>query len=205
MKFRLTYEGRVLASGNKNKRPESKHSIRSHFSPQIEYLWKHHPALTELGQRRFSNLSAAQEGINWPHPEITGSTYLELLGDKFEQHGIKWLPLITADMKVKCSTDILLLRPHGLDISVINQGDIDGQLKTLFDSLAIPKSSKGIENGHEQPVYTLLEDDSLIHRVNLETDTILSEPDDANFAKVIITVTLTPIVGNWMTLRFSGH
>ena len=204
MKFRLTYEGRVLASGNSKTRSPDKHLIRQHFSPQIEYLWQKHPALNELTERKFYDLSSAQEGINWPHPEEGNSTYLKLLGEQYFRHGHRWLPLITPEMKVKCSTDILLLRPNGLNTNVINQGDIDGQLKTLFDALAIPRSPSGLDDNCSQPIYTLLEDDSLIHKVNLETDTILSEHTDANYAQVVITVTLTPIVGNWMTLRFSG-
>jgi integrase len=75
------------------------------------------------------------------------------------------VPLVTADMGLRCSLDILLLRPEE-DRFIFNAGDIDGQIKTLFDALRMPKDLK--ETGEvgpqqdETPFFCLLEDDKLI-------------------------------------------
>ena len=75
------------------------------------------------------------------------------------------VPLVTADMGLRCSLDILLLRPEE-DRFIFNAGDIDGQIKTLFDALRMPNDLK--ETGEvgpqqdETPFFCLLEDDKLI-------------------------------------------
>ena len=47
MEFRLTYEGRLLAASNNNKRPKHKHEIRKVLHRQLQRLWKETPHLRD--------------------------------------------------------------------------------------------------------------------------------------------------------------
>src|SRR5687767_867681 len=45
MRFRLTYDGLLKASGNQSNRPKEKWAIRRDIRPQLAELWSYHPAL----------------------------------------------------------------------------------------------------------------------------------------------------------------
>jgi hypothetical protein len=100
-------------------------------------------------------------------------------------------------MALRCSLDILLLRPEE-DRFIFNAGDIDGQVKTLFDALRMPKGvneTGGVgPEGDETPFFCLLEDDRFITEVNVTTDKLLLLPTQrdvkANDALVVIHVKL---------------
>jgi hypothetical protein len=82
------------------------------------------------------------------------------IGRTFNRAGFPFVPLVTQDMGVQCSLDILLLRPEE-DRFIFTSGDIDGQVKTLFDALRIPKTlDEAGGNGpqeDETPFFCLLE------------------------------------------------
>ena len=90
-----------------------------------------------------------------------------------------------------------LLRPNEEGF-IYEQGDIDGQLKTLFDSLRMPDSPSetgGATPGEgENPFYCLLNDDRLITEVKVSTDQLLLLPNEQevrpNDAHVVIRVKL---------------
>ena len=84
------------------------------------------------------------------------------------------------DLFLHCELDVLFLR-HGEPGSIITGGDIDNRLLTLSDGLCIPNGIKEIEYLEKQndfpindPIFCLLEDDSLISRWNVKTDRLLS-------------------------------
>ena len=62
---------------------------------------------------------------------------LRAIGEKWKRADYRLIPLVTPDMALRCSLDILLLRPEEQRF-ILTQGDVDGQLKTLFDALKIP-------------------------------------------------------------------
>ena len=85
-----------------------------------------------------------------------------------------------------------MLRPNDSK-SIIQGGDIDGRVKTIFDALSIPKNGDVLSKFPEPPdvFYTLLSDDSLISKVSIDTDELL-ELDvarDPNFAHLVIEIT----------------
>jgi hypothetical protein len=62
---------------------------------------------------------------------------------------------------------------------VANGGDIDNRLKVLLDGLRMPKSVSelggiDIDPTEENPFFVLLEDDQLITRISVTTDTLLT-------------------------------
>jgi hypothetical protein len=208
LEFRLTYEGPLLGASKGNTRARHKHDIRLALEPQLKRLWQVSPFLSELQVHRFPSFEAAVSGnvlknAAWAnHP-----TYVEHLSRANEYHNRTWLPLMGEDMGLTCGLDILFLRP-GSRGGLLNVGDIDGRLKTLFDALAIPKSGSHIPaSGSDEPTYVLLGDDRLISRVTVETDELL-EPTSPEAgqgdARLVITVRVQPLRANWLTLGFSA-
>src|SRR5438105_10912291 len=102
-------------------------------------------------------------------------------------------------LELICSIDILLLRPDPPG-KVLVSGDIDNRLKTLFDALRLPKGAQELvgydkPEVDEKPFFCLLEDDSLITHVSVETDVLLQPTGtrfDINDTRIVIAVRLRP-------------
>lgn len=195
MEFRLLYEGELPPSGNKNKRTCEKHEIRRSFHPQLRRLWSVDSNLRELAARRWV------ESVKSNFPPTTEPERFDLgvkaMGEKWSRAEFKCVPLVTPDMGLRCGLDILLLRPEE-DRFIFKAGDVDGQIKTLFDALRIPQN-KGETGGigpqaDECPLFCLLEDDTLISEVKVSTDRLLLLPGQRdvrpNDALVVIHVML---------------
>jgi hypothetical protein len=106
------------------------------------------------------------------------------IADKWERCGRGYIPLVTEEMCLRCSLDILFLRPEEPGM-IIRAGDLDNRMKTLFDALRIPSNlaEAGGENSKdgEEPIYCLLEDDRLISEVHITTDHLLMLPHSKEF------------------------
>lgn len=124
------------------------------------------------------------------------------IGKLWSRIGYEFVPLVTNEHALRCAIDITLLRPEE-DRFIFHTGDIDGQLKTVFDALRIPENSE-IHNmapqADESPFFCLLQDDRLISEVRVNSDQLLLLPGHrevkANDAFVIIHVRL-----NYKTAR----
>lgn len=197
MKFRLTYQGTLLVGNDSGRiqgaRANHKHEIRKAFHRQLKRLWEVHPFLSQgLG-----NQEADERAIVLGRPPNEHSA--GVLSEKFQVNNHRFVPLVTKESGILCSVDVLFLRsdPPG---SVIRSGDIDNRLKTLFDGLTMPTDANQLgqyqqPDADENPFFCLLEDDCLITRASVETDTLLdpvSESSTVNDARVILTITATP-------------
>jgi hypothetical protein len=111
---------------------------------------------------------------------------------------------------MRCEIDILFLRPDPPG-KLLQSGDIDNRLKTVFDALKMPSSldeagGKGPQED-ESPFFVLLEDDKLISSVSIKTDTLL-EPtssamtNDISDARLVIHVRFWPIRATWSNIDF---
>lgn len=191
VEFRLTYEGLLLGSGNKKPRADHKHAIRRVFHRQIKRQWEYHRALASMGSE-----------------QAEGGTFIEARANLNARYGYRFVPLVTEGSELLCALDILFLRP-GVHGGVIhNNGDIDNKLKTLFDALQIPKDASGLTqpSDDEDPFFCLLQDDKLITHVAVETDNLLapvSQPENDNDARLIITVKLSPYVWTFANAPFA--
>jgi hypothetical protein len=178
MEFRLLYEGVLNSSGGANTRPHEKHAIRRSFHPQLRRLWHVQSNLRELADRYWVST------ISGSPPPTTPEERLELgiaeLGRRWERAGFQIVPLITPNVKLRCSLDIVLLRPEE-DRYIFRRGDIDGQVKTLFDALRMPEDlgeTRGIgPQDDENPFFCLLQDDRLISEIRVTTDQLLVLPN----------------------------
>jgi hypothetical protein len=90
---------------------------------------------------------------------------------------------------------ILFLRPEEPGL-LINSGDLDARLKTVFDALRMPANldETGGEGPAEKenPFFVLLEDDKLVTEVRMTTDKLLFPYKTANDALLVIHVKLKP-------------
>ena len=196
MEFKLTYAGQLRAASS----AKHKHEIRKAFHPQLKLLW----SATFLKEMEDPLPTAP-----WRDASANYIPRTEALASKFSRSNYHFIPLVTRDLTLLCGLDILFLRedPPG---SIIQSGDIDNRIKTLFDALRMPSGASelggyDIPDQGEDPFYCLLEDDSLITRVAVETDILLqpiSSPPDTSDCRLVITVKLRPHEGSWGNIDF---
>lgn len=192
MEFRLTYEGPIRATqrdsrpGQPSRHIENKHLIRVAFHKQLRRLWSVVPAL-QPQNGGFLTIGVPQRAIT-----------KEALAEKHHQYGFSFVPLVTQELDLLCSLEILFLRPDRPG-ELIWAGDIDNRLKTLLDAMRIPEPAEEYTSRQpaedEEPFFCLLEDDKLITRVSVETDRLLqptSANSDASDARIVVTVKVTP-------------
>ncbi len=201
VEFRLLYQGELLPSGNNNRRAREKHEIRRTFHPQLRRLWNVEKNLRQLAIMRATHYKDdVRPESERPTPKNQDEAFdlgMQAMGLNWSRAGFRFIPLVTEDMVLRCSLDILLLRPEEKKL-IFESGDIDGQVKTLFDALRLPKDASETVNAvpdqDENPFYCLLEDDRLITDVRVTAEKLLLLPSEreikANDAFVVIHVTL---------------
>jgi hypothetical protein len=203
--FRLTYAGRLLGASRSNTRADHKHELRKHFHVQLQKFWF---STTLLSQRMHGGWDV-ESFLGFD--ENNQRPYKDHLREKFQLGGFCFIPLITQELALSCSIDILFLRP-GPQGMLMQAGDIDNRLKTLFDALRCPQTSDELAGDKPeadgQEIFCLLEDDKLITRVSVNTDTLL-EPINGNFgendARLVIEVNSTPLRSSIENLDFIGN
>jgi hypothetical protein len=135
-------------------------------------------------------------------PEDAFTSYDKTVADKFTYHGYSFLPIVTDELFLRCALEILFLRPEDTNM-ILQMGDIDGRIKTIFDSLRMPKVEEAsqLENTFpptedEKPMYCLLQDDKLVSEVKVTTDQLLLLPGAAelkvNDSFLVINVKVKP-------------
>lgn len=95
-----------------------------------------------------------------------------------------------------------MLRPSSPG-DLVNKGDIDNRLKTLLDALSAPAQPTQVSDEmrvttEENPMHVLLEDDSLITRMNVETERLLAPPsaDEVRLSIRVTTRVAKSMLGN---------
>jgi hypothetical protein len=155
MQFTLFYRGPLKS----NARPKDKHELRRRFHAQLKLLWSN-PPLNEYEQ------------CLQPKSATNEASLLKTVG------AFTFAPLVSESARMVAELEIKLLWPQAQGSIITSGGDIDNRLKTLFDALKIPSEPTALPPGtlpqsDEQPFFCLLEDDSLITRVTVETDRLL--------------------------------
>lgn len=200
VEFRLTYEGLLFGSaqdalaGQPVGRAAHKHAIRKGFHKQLKQFWEINPYLKHGYPVKFDwkSQSIPKGGVTY------GCSIAENVAAKYQRCGFRFVPLVLEEYSLICSLDILFLRPDRPG-ALLKSGDIDNRLKTLFDALRMPKNSdetgSATPDADEDPFYCLLEDDSLITHVAVETDVLLQPTgaqQDPNDCRLVISVKLRP-------------
>ena len=195
VEFTLTYRGKLPSqkSGG-GSRVNEKHEIRLQIHHQLMSLWRDHPGLR-----------------SWNDQDEAGQTHIEVLANRYERCGRRFVPLVTEDGGLACSLNILFLRrdqPGGL---VFSGGDIDNRIKTLLDALQVPDHCDQIPKewsagNDEDPLCCLMEDDKLINDLSVTTDRLLSPVEDGeSLHDVVLFIRVkTTIVNNLTTFSIGG-
>lgn len=201
MEFRLLYSGELKGASRNNTRPDMKHDIRRSFHPQLRRLWNTNRSLGQLAANRnvkiWMDKHPEIEGYRLADKDLRRQAGLETISYNWERNGYNFIPLVTKAFVLRCKIDILFLRPEE-DSYVMQGGDLDGRLKTVFDALRLPanlQEAGGIgPQEDETPFFCLLEDDKLISDVSVTTDQLLVLPKERNIkpndAFLVIHVTL---------------
>lgn len=153
MKFKLLYYGDILT--NPKKRAQHIADIRMQFHPQLKKLLKYKP---------WDNLTRFMAPDAAKSPVITRH-----IG------GIDWNPIITPNLKMIAELDILLMHP---EIVGVPRSDIDNRVKTILDGLRCPQNEHEIGQNTPRdigPIYTLLDDDHLVTKLNVNTSHLLMD------------------------------
>ncbi len=178
LEFRLIYDGQLLGAGKNDTRSLHKHEIRKVFHNQLFDLWAKNHSLNAWELNNEQNIRERA---------------CVVLANRFVFNGIRFVPLSWDGLGLACKLDILMLRPDQPGQTLMQSGDIDNRLKTLFDALRLPKMGEQcpVEDS-PNPFFCLLEDDSLINHLSVTTDMLLGASHKNN-VRLIITVTMWPI------------
>jgi hypothetical protein len=179
MQFRLLYEGPLQS--RRNVSIADIHTIRIALHPQLKALWQHGPLS--------DNTRILRETC--PPGEVA---ILE------RSNGILFSPLITQKNNLSCELAITFLRQQHPGQLLGEGGDMDNRLKTLFDALRKPSGQEAQQASitalpNDEPIHCLLQDDSLVTKVSVETDRLLrpvASPFDL-VAIIQVTVAVTRI------------
>ncbi len=196
MRFRLTYDGMLRSSSN-DPRLEEKWSIRKHLQPQLAELWDTHPALQGHAMGYGGPLTIDMTTLDPDVPIRLQQNKERLQGYRatVAGHPHTFLPLVRSELLLTCSLDILFLRKDSPG-SVVQAGDLDNRLTTLFDGLRMPRDKNemaSVETLGANPFHCLLEDDKLVTSLTVRTDRLLSRPNaDKNEVRLIMDVIVSP-------------
>jgi len=109
-------------------------------------------------------------------------------------------------MKTVAELEVHVLRPEPPGSLLTQGGDIDNRLKTLFDSLTMPRHLNQLPSGvfptpDETPFFSLLEDDNLVTSVTVHYDQLLEPVSDSSQVDLTVRVQIRALMrlwGNWI-------
>lgn len=174
LEFKLIYRGRLPAVSRNSTRAKEKHQIRKLFHKQLKQLWSIQPPMSHW----MTQVVPAKSS-----PTNEDATVMEIIAHKYTRLGYRFVPLITEERSLGAELDILFLRrdPPGQVVSSAG-GDLDNRLKVLFDAFRIPSFDPEVAGfeveADENPFFVLLEDDSLISKITISTDRLLTPLED---------------------------
>jgi hypothetical protein len=186
MRFTLTFDGELPSNGDR----KEKWDIRKQFHPQLEELWRTDHALKDAERNRIiprNVLWSVAERYHGSDDYTNTSGWLNALSsvDKVDlcesitRGGRQFKPLVRETFALKCALKIVFLRKEEPG-RVYQEGDLDNRLKTLFDALAVPDNQQVLDDPTlSDPICCLLEDDSLITRIDVDTRRLLSRPNSS--------------------------
>ena len=169
VEFHLLYSGELHVDGDR----KEKHGIRKAFHPQLRRLW-----LTDRLLRMKARNAGAGAYVDSDEDVIPRG--FAAMGSNWNRNGFNFVPLVTSGVVSRCSLDILFLRVEEKNY-ILQGGDIDGRIKTLFDGLRMIRDANELPRGtkpeeDEKPFFCLLEDDKLISEVRVNADQLLQLP-----------------------------
>jgi hypothetical protein len=186
MRFTLTYDGDLAATGNKSRAKrvaEKKWYIRKHFHPQIAELCQTHSVLkhaiggTWIPKQGIFGITQVHHSKDGGYPNPQRQPGYQNLYEPITVGKRRFLPIVRESMALVCGLKVLFLRKEEPGNLILQGGDLDNRIKTLFDGLRVPSEGEIIEDDEStDPILCLLENDSLITSFDIKTDRLLSTP-----------------------------
>lgn len=208
MRFRLVYKGPLSGTGNSSKKPDQVRDIRDKIHPQLEFLWGSHSALHRLRQTAVVStgpgvdLALTDGPFAQPRDKIKSPLREHEidLSAPIREVGKTYVPLIRKSLSLNCHLNILFLRQEDPGSLVLQGGDIDNRIKTLFDALRKPEPDTALQYPQQyDPLYCLLESDTLISGFDVDTDRLLlPQTNEQNEVHLVIEVIVRVLkIGPW--------
>jgi hypothetical protein len=193
MEFTLHYRGPLKAATGRNKRKDHKHDLRRHFHKQLKELWK------------LPQLSEFRDSLIVPEPDaVETRTLLRRVGQ------YNFAPLIGSYFHLVASLELVMLRAEPEGRIFVRSGDIDNRLKTLLDALKVPNDEAALPDNvspssAESPFFCLLEDDSLVTNVDIQTAHWLEpEVQDSDEVVLLLHIRTKPTRVTWGNMGLEG-
>ncbi len=207
MRFRLVYRGSLPASANSSKKPDYVRTIRDQFHPQLDLLWKTHRALKTLrqsgrvpdGTTQYMGTMRSPFDPDFEPSHPVPSGWVDLTAP-ISEGGKSYTPLVRKSLDLTCSLEILFLRQEAPGELILQGGDLDGRIKTLFDALRMPSVDVAARYPQAQDhTYCLLENDTLISSFEVDSDRLLlPETNHQHEVLLVIEVSINVIrLGSW--------
>jgi len=202
VEFRLLYEGPLAAAANERARSMQQHHLRRQFHQQLRRLWSTHPNLLRLAQQ----VGAEATSRAGQPASRTDDDHLSFVRAGWSQLAVQWsrlgynfLPLATLELQLRCSVEILFLRPIQSG-ELIHAGDLDPRVKILLAALRLPNSANEVAASSptpdEHPFFCLLQDTMQITEIKVSTDDLPLHPYERDLRAgdvfLGVTVRLTP-------------
>lgn len=192
VEFTLYYQDRVKANGDR----KHKHRIRQCLHRQIKELWNQ-PPLNEHRSLIDPSYEPIGIGGNVIVTEYERPSVVRSVGS------YNFASVVSSEIHLVADLTITYLRP-GPPGALVQGGDIDNRMKTLLDALKIPTNTdlpdKGPPLPDQDPLFCLLEDDSLITGLIVKTDS-LPDPDfPPTEVILLIHVRTRPTIGTYVNL-----
>jgi hypothetical protein len=203
MKFTLIYDGDLPSAGNK-RQPVAASRIRNELHHQLADLWDSHIVLRQLARTARTQLIGAPWGSGKYHhaelPDHSGPIPPLHPGQidyctpiLVPEVGCNFIPLVRNSLHLACAVDVLFLR-HEEPLNLMKQGgDLDGRLKTLFDSLKMPEPGNEYRGDEPtaDPLYVVMEDDALISDMSIKSGRLLgNRSKDKHAVRLTIEITV---------------
>jgi hypothetical protein len=120
--------------------------------------------------------------------------------------GFRFVPLVHRSHNLACSLAELIFLRREKPGAIVHGGDLDNRLKILFDALRIPHDISELAgatpSSDGERMFCLLEDDSLITRVSVQTHQLLEpltasrEDSDVDLLMHVGIHSTYPMIGN---------
>jgi hypothetical protein len=153
----------------------------------------------------------SDENSYWGSEE-THAPMVQVIAQRYREFGYRFVPLVREDISLLCSLQILLLRRDAPGSIITSAGDIDNRIKTLVDGFRRPRNANELVGNEtpaagEDPFFCLLEDDTQVTHLDVETDTLLDPLEgnkvDQSYVRAIVTVDIRPYYATLFNLSFS--
>jgi hypothetical protein len=218
MKLTLTFEGSLPASGNKPK-PDDVWRIRKDFHPQLAEFHQVHPVLRQFarnglwipknenvpfffGERHHSYPDVDINKVGRPNPKEHWNLCEPIIkGNK------PFLPLVRESLALICGVKVLFLRKEAPGSLILQGGDVDNRVKTLFDALSAPPHDENVldDPTAEYPMYCLCQSDALITSVEVKTDRLLTKPNSpVDQVHLVVEVDVRVVQVQTYNMAFNG-